>query len=68
MSMVTSNLITMKRHGNAVPQIPSTGLNSTGTERKPIDVTIGGKTKAVVSATNALKSYTVNEDGSTGSS
>lgn len=65
MSMVTSNLITMKRHGNAVPQIPSTGLDSVGTERKTIGVTIGGKQKAVVSATNALKSYTVNEDGTT---
>ena len=65
MSLVTNNLITLKRHGNAVPQLASTGLDPVGTKREKVEVTVGGKKKFVVQATAALKSYTINEDGST---
>jgi len=53
MSLVSNNLITVKRFGNAVPQLASTGMDLVGTVRKNN------------SATAELKTYQINENGET---
>lgn len=53
MSLVSNNLITVKRFGNAVPQLASTGMDLVGTVRENN------------SATAELKTYQINENGET---
>jgi hypothetical protein len=53
MSLVSNNLITVKRFGNAVPQLSSTGMDLVGTVRENN------------SATAELKTYQINENGET---
>ena len=53
MSLVSNNLIAVKRFGNAVPQLASTGMDIVGTIRENN------------SATAELKTYQINENGET---
>lgn len=53
MSLVSNNLIAVKRFGNAVPQLASTGMDIVGTTRENN------------SATAELKTYQINQNGET---
>lgn len=53
MSLVSNNLIAVKRFGNAVPQLASTGMDIVGTTRENN------------SATAELKTYQINKNGET---
>lgn len=60
-SILNNNVIREKRPGTAVPQIPSTGFEKKGTQRRIVDGKIESQNGLGDDA--VVKYYTVNEDG-----
>jgi hypothetical protein len=60
-SILNNNVIREKRPGTAVPQIPSTGFEKRGTQRRIIDGKI--ESQNALGENAAVNYYTINEDG-----